>query len=266
MAEYELGTVRDEDEVCLRKLSVYATLRPGDLDRALLKLTDIRRPLSDLSEWTRDKRGHCEVLQDREDVPVPEQLEIREHELLVKGFDVDKRIIPGFRYLIRYIGAREYLFNGEARLLETIGLGYGKRLTFQGDRLNFNDCYFWSDSSTDGFAFSVEAIREGNSFLVLTADLQEVGTVQVHKVDYPQKELGTRVENSAVTKEVRVRFACSVRHRQTRSLINVSTQNFQVAEGVAELVKERGQKEATVTCIRGVRIETIVVCTLHMDL
>ena len=77
---------------------------------------------------------------------------------------MDSRIVPGFRYRVRCIGDEQWLFDGEARRLDSIGLGYGRRLTFQGDRLNNNDCYFWSDSSPTGFAFSIQALKEGDVF------------------------------------------------------------------------------------------------------
>ena len=90
---------------------------------------------------------------------------------------MDSRIVPGFRYRVRCIGDEQWLFDGEARRLDSIGLGYGRRLTFQGDRLNNNDCYFWSDSSPTGFAFSIQALKEGDVFTLFNSDSIPIGEV-----------------------------------------------------------------------------------------
>ena len=185
---------------------------------------------------------------------------------LFTGFEIDSRIAPGFRYNVRYIGTNEYLFNGEARRLNTIGLGYGRRMTFQGDSLNFNDCFFWSDSIPNGYALNIQALREGDVFIVTDAEQQTVGSVEVQKVDFPQIENNTFIEGNAVVKNVKVRFACFLKmfnHHQ--NLMNVNTQDFEVVEGTALLVKEKGSKEAVVKCINDVHFNTLGKCTLHCD-
>ena len=97
--------------------------------------------------------------------------------LTLSGFHVDSRIAPGFRYTVRRIGEEQHLFDGEARRLNSIGLGYGRRLTFHGDRLNFNDCYFWSDSSPTGFAFNIQALKEGDIFTLFNSESLPIGEV-----------------------------------------------------------------------------------------
>ena len=99
--------------------------------------------------------------------------------LTLSGFEVDSRIVPGFRYRVRCIGNEEWLFDGETRRLDSIGLGYGRRLTFQGDRLNNNDFYFWSDSSPTGFAFSIQALKEGDVFTLFNSESIPIGEVSI---------------------------------------------------------------------------------------
>lgn len=184
---------------------------------------------------------------------------------LFTGFEIDSRIAPGFRYTVRYIGTNEYLFGGEAKRLESIGLGYGRRMTFKGDRVNFNDCYFWSDSIPSGYAFNIEAFKEGSVFTIADTESKAIGTVYVQNVQFPQIEMDTVIEGNNVIKNVRVRFACFIKLFHHHSLINVNTQDFEDVEGIAQLVMSRGSKEAIVTCINDVYFQSLGRCTLHSD-
>jgi len=186
---------------------------------------------------------------------------------LSTGFDIDSRIVPGCRYYVRYIGTNDYLFNGEARRLISIGLGYGRRMTFEGDSLNFNYNYFWSDSIPSGFAFSVEAVREGDNFVISDSNSQEIGCVEVEKVDFPQVEESTHMEGKSVVKHVNVRFACFLKMNMFNNprLINVNTQEVEIVNGVAELVKERGSNGTVVRCIKDVYFQSLGWCTLYRE-
>ena len=68
---------------------------------------------------------------------------------------MDPRIIPGFRYKVRPAenNNNNYIFNGQPLELISIGMGYGKKLTFecQQNQLNEPENYFWSDSLAEGF-------------------------------------------------------------------------------------------------------------------
>lgn len=186
--------------------------------------------------------------------------------IVFTGFDIDGRIAPGFRYHVRYLGTNRYLFEGEARCLESIGMGYGRRFTFKGERLNFNDCCFWSDSIPSGYAFSINAVREGDTYKILDADSSEIGSATIQSVDFAQTEKNTLVEGGNVVKNVAVRFSCLLKlHTHNHSLINVNTQDYEVVEGVAQLVKEKGSKEAVVKCIKDVHFKSVGRCTLHCD-
>lgn len=74
-------------------------------------------------------------------------------ELPVVGTYVDPRIVPGFRYKVRVAGSKGRLFNGQALRLNSIGMGYAKRITFECDPNNLNESqnHFWSDSNPDGY-------------------------------------------------------------------------------------------------------------------
>ena len=86
---------------------------------------------------------------------------LKPYELPAVGTYVDKNIIPGFEYRVRLNGTNEYLFDGEALCLQSIGQGYGKRLTFESDDLLENPNFVWSDSNhEDGFGFSIQVIKE----------------------------------------------------------------------------------------------------------
>lgn len=73
--------------------------------------------------------------------------------LALTGTYVDAQIVPGFYYRVRRVGGDndDYLFNGEPRQLMSVGMGYGKRVTFKGDNaLDNSDFYFYSDTEQEG--------------------------------------------------------------------------------------------------------------------
>lgn len=107
---------------------------------------------------------------------------------------MDPRILPGFRYRVRHVGTERYLFNGRALTLQSIGLGYGKRLTFTGDSLNFNDNYFWSDSDPRGFAFSLDAVQPADRLTIYGNNgVGVIGEVKVERVPGVQEEISSEV-------------------------------------------------------------------------
>jgi len=84
--DLELGHFRhmDEDELLIRKLSVYATVRHEDLRRETNKGFQSNRSLADLLRgWTRDQNDH-DIPEEKAETG-PAQLELRDHELNVKG-------------------------------------------------------------------------------------------------------------------------------------------------------------------------------------
>lgn len=84
----------------------------------------------------------------------------------ILGTFVDPRIIPGFYYRVRPAGSRRHLFEGRSLLLQSVGMGYGKRITFKPDTLNAPENYFWSDSHPEGIGMETRAIHPGMKFTV----------------------------------------------------------------------------------------------------
>ncbi|KAL3882962.1 hypothetical protein ACJMK2_029363 [Sinanodonta woodiana] len=253
--EVQLGIWKDDqDESYLRNLSVYATVRPQDL-----KFLEGQRISDLLRVWNLPEvKSSC-------DEGLKKNYDLKEHELQVKSFYIDPRIAPCFRYRVRYIGSSECLFDGEARRLESIGLGYARRLVFSGDSLNHNDCYFWTDSCPNGFAFCIEAVKEGEEFVVYDSSNQIVGEVIVQAIVQPEIEQETKVESDGtVVKMVFVRLGCAVKyyHGCSRGLVDVhQPQEIDIIEGVAEVAKPRGQKEGFARCITNVHLKRIGPCS-----
>ncbi|XP_055942701.1 uncharacterized protein LOC129972549 isoform X1 [Argiope bruennichi] len=173
------------------------------------------------------------------------------HELIAVGTYVDKNIIPGFQYKVRKNLSDEYLFNGQARFLETIGLGYGKRLTFQGDSLNENDNYFWSDSRLHGYGFTFQAISSNAIFRILNASSgQDIGRIIVNNPAIsPDIEIGTVIQDDGrIEKRVEVHFMCDVVFSSSITQQNVLVEDVSV-KGEATVVRNGATTKARVTKI-----------------
>lgn len=105
--------------------------------------------------------------------------------LFLPGTYVDKRILPGFHYIVRAAQAKLPLFGGKPLNLLSIGRGYGKRFTFESTSKNNNENYFWSDSYPEGFGFAPQAVFEGHRFRIFVGD-EEIGVAVVKKASKPQ--------------------------------------------------------------------------------
>lgn len=158
------------------------------------------------------------------------------------GTYVDKSITPGFSYKVRKNLTNEYLFDGKALPLENVGLGYGKRITFQGDALNDNNNFFWSDSRVHGFGFTLQTLSQ-NAFAV-TDSTGQVGRVVISNPALtPDNELTTVVrDNGRVEKMVRVNFSCDATMSGGKSNIFMEEVEVQglalvVCEGASEIAK-----------------------------
>ena len=125
----------------------------------------------------------------KEITPIPLQYSFKElenFELPVVGTYIHGHILPGFRYRVRLSGTNEYLFGGKALKLESIGQGYGKRITFESEDILENNNFFWSDSHEAGFAFSPEILSGGEVFQVSDSLGKDVGTFSVDSVSRQQ--------------------------------------------------------------------------------
>ena len=112
---------------------------------------------------------------------------------MITGTYVDPRIVSGFHYKVQPAGhKRRYMFGGRALLLENIGRGYGKRLTFKPDSLNSPENYFWSDSYPDGVGFEPSALRVGMRFGIFDGEVK-LGEAHVFRADLPQVEIDQKL-------------------------------------------------------------------------
>lgn len=281
---------RDEIDECflVRRLSMYATIRPEDIkslgaDPGLTKtprgsLKDLFRPARDLHHdlTITEERGGSSSSLERvcDDTPVidgrgfPIQYKsagIKPHEFPVIGFHVDENICPGFRYRVRYMGSKDFLFNGEPRMLQSIGLGYGKRLTFSGETLNNNENYFWSDSRPEGYAFTVCAVEAGDKFVIYDEMSHVVGDVDIIEVEESQTEEKTVYETDYVTKIVRVRLTANIQYHIHHGMLMDVTDHVTNLEGTAVLVRHRGSMAATLQQISDVNVPRFGKCSLWKE-
>ena len=138
-------------------------------------------------------------------IPVEYTLEEREdYELPVFGTYIHKHILPGFRYRVRLTSTKEYLFGGKALKLESIGKGYGKRITFESDDILENSNFFWSDSHEEGFAFSPELLSRGDVFQVVDAQRKSTGIFSIENVNEEQQITGVTHEKDVANVHARV--------------------------------------------------------------
>ncbi|XP_013383647.1 uncharacterized protein LOC106154000 [Lingula anatina] len=180
---------------------------------------------------------------------------IQPHEMPVIGFYIDPRILPGFTYLVRPNGSKRPLFNGQALPLVSIGMGYGKRITFKGETCNTNTHFFWSDSRPEGYAFSLQAVVPGDQFLVQDKRECVIGHAFVNRVDPAQLETFTATSGGTTEKRVQVTAWCTI------DFGSWSQTNVYVT-GVAHVVKKKGNREATTLKVEGVDLPSVGACNL----
>lgn len=100
-SEMELGLIRyeDEDELFLKRLSVYATVRPDNLKRDISSSKcDAHKSLAELFQvWNIREQTESDNDEDVPENDLADQLELREHELSVKG-----RYITNLLYNSKY--------------------------------------------------------------------------------------------------------------------------------------------------------------------
>ena len=136
---------------------------------------------------------------------------LKPHEIPVVGTYVDKNVVSGFAYRVRRNGTNEYLFGGVALVLQTIGRGYGKRLTFESQDVE-NDNFFWSDSNDDeGFAFSIQVVFKGDKFNVVDRQGRVVAETQLTAVGNEQDIEDISLQKESVIVVVSVEMECCIK-------------------------------------------------------
>ena len=144
------------------------------------------------------------------------------------------------------------------------------RLTFSGDSLNNNDCFFWSDSDPEGFAFSIQAVDEGSNFLI-TVDGEEgvVGEARITKIHEPQEETSmTSHKDGSVVKSVHVTMTLSLTyyHRHHHGLVDVMhREDTESVSGDAMLTKAKRSRRAELSVVDNVFLQRFGKCKLIPD-
>lgn len=171
---------------------------------------------------------------------------------------MDKRILPGFRYRVRKLGGlnpERYLFKGKALTLQSIGRGYGKRITFEGETLNSNSNYFYSDTNPAGFGLSLVAVEAEQQFSVTgvedTHPLAEAKIVSV----LAQSEVCSRLEeDKSLVKEVRVTVNFDIEYVGGHRMMPIYLPQRLQATGIAMIERKHRARKAFTTFIEDIEI------------
>lgn len=190
---------------------------------------------------------------------------LKPHELPVVGTFVDKNVIPGFSYRVRWNGTNEYLFEGVALVLKSIGRGYGKRLTFESQDIE-NDNFFWSDSNPDeGFAFSIHLIFKGDRFHVVDRKGRVVGEALLTSVGIEQEIEKVSVKKSGIDVVVSVEMECTLKFSSEDHIpekLRDETVDV-VTSGIALASKSKKRWKAKTSEVRNVHVLDLGECSFH---
>ena len=180
---------------------------------------------------------------------------------------MDKRITTGFKYRVRPLDFISSFFNGQALTLEKLGMGYGKRLTFESEFKNENDNYFWSDSNPGGYGFSPVALEPGMKMEVFYGDKLHLGTTVIEEVDQRQTEVTTTIsKNGAINKSVYVTFTAVIHFdRSPHGILPLRADEVFELSGMAIVCKPRGAKRAQTVKITEFVLPGYGPCAFHAE-
>ncbi len=182
---------------------------------------------------------------------------------IISGTYVGKSIAPGFKYRVRILGSHQYVFNGHPRFLQSIGMGYGRRITFEGDCLNSNFNYFYSDTRPQGYGFEIVALETGYRFGIQNEQGFTIGDGIVTEV-ISQKEIQSIQEGTTLQKCIGVIFTCDVTYGSThQGLVPLRTEDSLQLSGIAKVEKSNGQRKAVTRVIEPLELPCYGQCTLH---
>ncbi|VVC91205.1 unnamed protein product [Leptidea sinapis] len=187
---------------------------------------------------------------------------LERYELPVIGTYVDPRIIAGFYYRVRPASSRRHLFDGRSLLLQSIGMGYGKRITFKPDSLNAPNNYFWSDSHPEGVGMEVRAIHPDMKFYITGNEGLVIGEAVVFRADLPQVEKKTEYvdvpgqRGPAVEKHVQVDVTCHVKLATTGGGSADSEVHLMKVSGTALVRKDPSQPIAKLVKLYNVGLDS----------
>ncbi|GLV34717.1 hypothetical protein CBL_09198 [Carabus blaptoides fortunei] len=182
------------------------------------------------------------------------------YEIPVVGTYVDPRIVPGFSYRVRPNDRKEHLFAGRALKLQSIGMGYAKRLTFTPDSLVEPNNYFWSDTHPDGVGLEPRAVHTGMKFAII-ADGHQLGKACVFRADMPQREerqetIELANGKQAIVKYIHVDVTCHVRLATTGGGAVDNEDHLMRVYGLAVVRKNPGQREARIVRLENVGLDS----------
>ncbi|XP_045773438.1 uncharacterized protein LOC123872884 isoform X1 [Maniola jurtina] len=186
---------------------------------------------------------------------------LERYELPVIGTYIDPRIVPGFYYRVRPANSRHHLFEGRSLLLQSIGMGYGKRITFKPDTLNAPENYFWSDSHPEGVGMEPRAVHPDMKFTI-TGNGGLLGEAVVFRADLPQIEEKTEYvdipgkRGKAVQKYIRVDVTCHVKLATTGGGSVDSEVHLMKVSGTALVRKEPNQATAKLVKVFNVGLDS----------
>lgn len=197
---------------------------------------------------------------------------IESYERAVVGTHVDQNVLPGFMYRVRVIGSTDYLFDGRPLLLENIGRGYGKRITFESASKNEPSNYFYSDTAPEGYAFSPVAVCVHDQLDILPMQgsshaEKSCGRLQVTNITRPQQEIRTWLaeDRKSLWKTFEVHFSAKVLSA-TEKLLSCRVRSWTSIDcvGICHMVRKRGAKRAEIdhidlkvgSCLAGLKLVT----------
>ena len=148
-----------------------------------------------------------------------------------------------------------FLFQGKALTLQSIGMGYGKRITFEGESLNFNSNYFYSDSCPTGFGFSLVAVEENAVFNVTEVD-SDHPVAEACVVDITsQREIDTDVTDCNIVKKVAITFTCFINYLgDQHGLMPLYSRDRLRTTAIAYIVKNRKSRKANTTAVENIEL------------
>ncbi|XP_066139468.1 uncharacterized protein [Euwallacea fornicatus] len=180
------------------------------------------------------------------------------HQFPVCGVYIDKRIVPGFKYKVRPLPplgkkstTNQCLFKNKALMLQSIGRGFARRITFEPEngKINSNDNYFYSDNRPDGYAFEMELISEGDKFTIFDINREAQGTVEVLSVEDDQLEISSSFTKQGIEKRANVKFTGKV------EFYDIGVAKPMLLSGIAVAVKLKGKNFAQMVKVVNIYIK-----------
>ncbi len=135
----------------------------------------------------------------------------------------------------------------------------------QGEKLNSNLNYFYSDTQPTGYGFTLVPVQTGDRFDVCDEDNCTVGVAKVMSVDFLQAEKSDRMtpRGGVAEKHVGVSLTCDIGYQDgSHGLLNLQSQTLQVC-GIATVLRRSRAVLATTAMIKDVLLPGVGLCRLY---